>query len=1065
MTSLVPQSFIPGYRLQSGTDLNEALANPQWSTTMSLEATTGGTADTSVKIVNTITNITSATAGAGVTVPRSAIGKYLHIINSSANTVIIFAESDATINGVASYNLPAGDSISLYGTGTNAWQVDVSAGGGSGNVTPLEYGAIGNGVADDTAAVQAAFNDSTSVEIPDGYVFRITQPISVPAGRYIFSNGNGEIKIDQTAVIGGVSQSAYINGLRLNSNCTINGVVFRGTNVMCLTSFPSTLQAGVAIQTHIETNNVTIKNCKFYGFRSFGGAIIQIVRCNNVKILHNYFDETNWYASDINATIWAGDCIYDGNISYSNSDLFIGISDTEGDISASILYPRGANHIITNNVHIKLRWKQPWNPSVGGRASFNGTISGTTLTISSGLVGTVTVGQQVYVGGVTQRAIIMSGSGTTWTLSRAPGNQLTPVSMTAEIGLGRHGFYAHYARGKSYSIIKGNVIGNVCRHGAYLRGSTGSAVDQLGPDTVTENIFAYCGSGQLSEAGQSDNYASGVRLETTLPSLVSNNYLYKTGYFPDGTLGVVSNAADIECVRGTNDTIITYNRCIGAQGGAISLYTSIGVSYIYNVNITGNIIQTSKIGISLSVAVNTNYIADIKILQNHITLTSATFAGSVSTAPRAIGISYDQSLALPQTEKYSLLIQGNTVVGTGKQASFTGSINGYVLTASAITGDINVGQIVAGSGAVADTTIVSPAAEFIGVISGTTLTVSEMISGTIVFNGSAIIRGVGITPGTTITGSVTGAGGVGTYTVNTSHSPDTLATKITISNIWNISYSGTTPPVSGAMTSASNGYGIGLGFASDTDFPFTGTCLTSDNILRGLNVGIASYRFAADVYPPVGHRILGTKVIWQRNRLVNCDQAFRISKSSGNDLSIINDDNIYDSCTNTGISVTFAPGSLYNVPSQLGTQIGQDASGNMLVQFNSFSYPAATKQYYVGDKIMATAPTAGGNIGWVCVTAGTPGTWQRFGDIILSGSVTYDPPSLADGDGVTTTVTVTGAALGDYVTGVSFSLNLQGITVTAWVSAANTVSVRFQNETGGTLDLASGTLRANVMKQ
>jgi hypothetical protein len=37
---------------------------------------------------------------------------------------------------------------------------------------------------------------------------------------------------------------------------------------------------------------------------------------------------------------------------------------------------------------------------------------------------------------------------------------------------------------------------------------------------------------------------------------------------------------------------------------------------------------------------------------------------------------------------------------------------------------------------------------------------------------------------------------------------------------------------------------------------------------------------------------------------------------------------------------------------------------------------------------------------------------------------------------------------------------LQGITLTAWVSATNVVSVRFQNETGGDLNLASSTLRA-----
>lgn len=77
----------------------------------------------------------------------------------------------------------------------------------------------------------------------------------------------------------------------------------------------------------------------------------------------------------------------------------------------------------------------------------------------------------------------------------------------------------------------------------------------------------------------------------------------------------------------------------------------------------------------------------------------------------------------------------------------------------------------------------------------------------------------------------------------------------------------------------------------------------------------------------------------------------------------------------------------------------------------------------------------------------------------LEGTVTYDPPSLADGAGATTTVTVNGAALGD-IAYASFSLATSGITITAWVSAVNTVSVRFQNESGGILDIGSGTLKA-----
>lgn len=86
--------------------------------------------------------------------------------------------------------------------------------------------------------------------------------------------------------------------------------------------------------------------------------------------------------------------------------------------------------------------------------------------------------------------------------------------------------------------------------------------------------------------------------------------------------------------------------------------------------------------------------------------------------------------------------------------------------------------------------------------------------------------------------------------------------------------------------------------------------------------------------------------------------------------------------------------------------------------------------------------------------------YQRF----LTGSATYDAASLADGVGASTTVTVTGAALGDFALA-SFSLSTQGMIVSASVTSTDTVTVRFQNETAGAaIDLASGTLSALVIK-
>ena len=58
-----------------------------------------------------------------------------------------------------------------------------------------------------------------------------------------------------------------------------------------------------------------------------------------------------------------------------------------------------------------------------------------------------------------------------------------------------------------------------------------------------------------------------------------------------------------------------------------------------------------------------------------------------------------------------------------------------------------------------------------------------------------------------------------------------------------------------------------------------------------------------------------------------------------------------------------------------------------------------------------------------------------------------------------------GVALGDQVISASLAVDVAGLVVTAYVSAADVVSIRFQNETGGTVDLASSTLRMVIGRQ
>jgi len=80
----------------------------------------------------------------------------------------------------------------------------------------------------------------------------------------------------------------------------------------------------------------------------------------------------------------------------------------------------------------------------------------------------------------------------------------------------------------------------------------------------------------------------------------------------------------------------------------------------------------------------------------------------------------------------------------------------------------------------------------------------------------------------------------------------------------------------------------------------------------------------------------------------------------------------------------------------------------------------------------------------------------------LSGTATWNPANVAGGGYTSTTLTVTGAAVGNTVT-VGFSIAVPaGCLLIGAVTSANTVTVTLLNMTASAVDLGSGTLRADV---
>jgi hypothetical protein len=77
------------------------------------------------------------------------------------------------------------------------------------------------------------------------------------------------------------------------------------------------------------------------------------------------------------------------------------------------------------------------------------------------------------------------------------------------------------------------------------------------------------------------------------------------------------------------------------------------------------------------------------------------------------------------------------------------------------------------------------------------------------------------------------------------------------------------------------------------------------------------------------------------------------------------------------------PSNAGEIPAFLRTELG-DIQRALPVLTRAFTFANAaptTGRWIRGDIVLNDTPSAGGFIGWVCVTAGVPGTWKTWGVI------------------------------------------------------------------------------------
>ena len=275
-----------------------------------------------------------------------------------------------------------------------------------------------------------------------------------------------------------------------------------------------------------------------------------------------------------------------------------------------------------------------------------------------------------------------------------------------------------------------------------------------------------------------------------------------------------------------------------------------------------------------------------------------------------------------------------------------------------------------------------------GAISGTTLTVSAVTSGYLPVG--TIITGSGVTSGTTITDWVSATGGTGTYTV--SDSQTVSSTTISAAGGSNfVDY----------VTDNINARHIFIGCYTELGYSY----IKDPSIVLGGNLGANSFQskyttafIASGPYSnrsPMRHINYGSSV--QPYFEAGADDIPSAAGSNGVfGFGLQDNSSFYAVVLNTAKKAYRFRwnGNEGLVPFQMPTDYAAWRSFAPAFQngiifgdhdgYHVQNYAAAaptTGTWAVGDLFYNTAPTAGGYVGFVCVTAGTPGTWKTFGAI------------------------------------------------------------------------------------
>ena len=190
--------------------------------------------------------------------------------------------------GVITGNQVPGSQVTFTQAGTGAITRNIQDKARE-SVSVKDFGAVGDGVTDDTAAIQAAIDSLGAVggmvQVPPG-TYKVSSTLNISS--YIYLKGSGAVA-SSILTNNSTGNVVYINGVSITPGCTVENLFFNSS---------VTRTAGSYIVSN-SSNGTFIKNCKMYS--AFDGISITGTSAQCIKIEDCQIDNTVNYGINITA--------------------------------------------------------------------------------------------------------------------------------------------------------------------------------------------------------------------------------------------------------------------------------------------------------------------------------------------------------------------------------------------------------------------------------------------------------------------------------------------------------------------------------------------------------------------------------------------------------------------------------------------------------------------------------------------------------------------------------------------------------------------------------------------